>query len=515
METEELGGRQAGPTTNERSCHAADDWFLSLLESATGLSSPEEEGPQLLQRVTDHLGLADTAFYLPDASGTLQRQGAAGELPVPSSLPPPVVDEGGSLLPWQDLWSGADLPLVQDGTIQGWAGLPLSVGAGAPGLLVLGPRSLSRGLDERERRRVDLLAQCLALRARLRELERQLQAQGGQVGDLRVRREGETPLRPEVGSLPGFPFLIGRSVALKEVLSVVTRVAPTDASVLITGETGTGKELVARALHELSPRRAGPLVSVNCAAIPLELAESELFGHERGAFTGAIETRQGRLEMADRGTIFLDEVADLPLSLQVKLLRVLQEREFQRVGSGVTRRLDLRVVAATNKDLSGEIRAGRFREDLYFRLATVPLTLPPLRDRGEDIADLANHFLVFWARRYSKPIRRFSSEALSMLGAHPWPGNVRELQNTVERAVVLATSTCVDSSDLPGLSPVSPCMNRFTAGVREDKMRRLQQAYDRSGGNKTLAARSLGMSRSNFCRLAKRYALRRPVVAER
>jgi len=232
--------------------------------------------------------------------------------------------------------------------------------------------------------------------------------------------------------------IVGESLALKKVLSQIATVAPTEAGVLVLGESGTGKELVARAVHELSARKDQPLVRVNCASIPKELFESEFFGHVRGAFTGAIKDRTGRFELADGGTLFLDEVGEIPLELQGKLLRVLQEGQFERVGDERTRRVNVRLVAATNRDLQAEAKAGRFRLDLYYRLSVFPIELPPLRERREDLEPLAAHFLRQGARRLGVPAPRLTKAHVQQLQSYDWPGNIRELQNVIERAVILA-----------------------------------------------------------------------------
>jgi formate hydrogenlyase transcriptional activator len=256
---------------------------------------------------------------------------------------------------------------------------------------------------------------------------------------LRDRLSAEnTYLQEEIQEVHNFSEIVGRSPALSKVLSLVDTVAPTPSTVLILGETGTGKELVARAIHDRSPRRDRPLVRVNCSAISAGLVESELFGHVRGAFTGATTARMGRFEVADGGTIFLDEIGDLPLETQVKLLRVLQEREIEPVGSSKTRRVDVRVIAATNRNLEQDVAAGRFRSDLYFRLNVVPIVMPPLREREGDVALLAEFFAERFARELGKPIERIAPESVQRLLAYPWPGNVRELSNVIERAVVLA-----------------------------------------------------------------------------
>jgi len=242
-----------------------------------------------------------------------------------------------------------------------------------------------------------------------------------------------------------FEQLIGNSTALEAVLEQVERVAPTDSTVLIQGETGTGKELIARAIHNISSRCGRSFVKLNCAAIPLDLLESELFGHERGAFTGAIVQRIGRFELADKRTLFLDEVGDIPLALQPKLLRVLQEQEFERLGSGRTHQVDVRLVAATHRNLVEMVKRNEFRSDLYYRLNVFPVPLPPLRARREDIPALVEHFVEIYARRMGKQIDRISPETMSELTSYPWPGNIRELQNFIERSVILSSGNVLNS----------------------------------------------------------------------
>ena len=255
-------------------------------------------------------------------------------------------------------------------------------------------------------------------------------------------------------TVAGFPGIVGQSAALREVLQQVDMVAPTDSTVLLLGETGTGKELIARAIHARSFRKNRPLVKVNCAAIPSSLLESELFGHERGAYTGAMTQRMGRLEVADQGSLFLDEIGDIPLELQPKLLRVLQEREFERLGSTLTRKINVRVVAATHRYLEEMIQEKQFRSDLYYRLNVFPICIPPLRERPEDIPPLVRHFVHEFASRMNKTVEAISSETMEALIQYPWPGNIRELQNVIERSVVihqkgdLSVKTCCVSQGL-------------------------------------------------------------------
>jgi len=249
---------------------------------------------------------------------------------------------------------------------------------------------------------------------------------------------GDESLALEEEAKPAFKGIIGRSLALRALLKQVAVVAPTDSTVLITGETGSGKELIAQAIHDNSPRCKGPLIKVNCSAIPDNLFESEFFGHVRGAFTGALRDKPGRFEMADGGTLFLDEIGELPPAMQSKLLRVLQEQEIERVGEIRTRKVNVRVIAATNRDLTQEVDGKRFREDLFYRLSVFPLEIPPLRERREDIPALATYFLRKTAKKMNRPLPRLSRTNANQLSAHTWPGNVRELQNAVERAVILA-----------------------------------------------------------------------------
>jgi DNA-binding NtrC family response regulator len=308
-------------------------------------------------------------------------------------------------------------------------------------------------------------------------------------------------------------LLAGRSRAMDQVFEIIRLAGPRRCTVLITGETGTGKELAARALHRASPRAQGPMVAVNCTALPENLLEAELFGHVRGAFTGATNQRAGRFEQAHRGTLFLDEVADMPLELQAKLLRVLQEREFQRLGSSETIRVDVRVVAACNASLPDRVRAGMFREDLFYRLNVVQIQLPPLRERMEDIGLLANHFIERVCSREDLPLKRISDEALDRLMSYEWPGNVRQLENAVESAVVLSGDRDVlDASDfrLPGegathsVPAISPAIAvpdyglDFEKTVGQIERIILTQALQKTNGNKKKAADMLRLKRTTL-----------------
>ena len=265
-------------------------------------------------------------------------------------------------------------------------------------------------------------------------------------------------LQDEMRVERGFDGVIGDSTPLRAVLRKVRQVARVETTVLLTGETGTGKELIARAIHEGSPRKDRPMIKVNCGAIPEGVVESELFGHEKGAFTGAIQKRIGRFELADKGTLFMDEVGELSLETQVKLLRVLQEQEFERVGSATPMKVDVRLIAATNRDLEREVAEGRFRPDLFYRLNVFPIRIPPLRERAADIPMLAQHFLAHFQRKFGKPLKRVTPSSLEQMQKYPWPGNIRELQNVLERACVLARTPDVELPDalrtIPGHLPV-------------------------------------------------------------
>jgi DNA-binding NtrC family response regulator len=305
----------------------------------------------------------------------------------------------------------------------------------------------------------------------------------------------------------GRPTLIAESQAMKPVLDLISRVGPSDANVLITGEHGTGKEVVARTLQALSPRAGKPWVTVNAGGLPEGIFESELFGHVKGAFTDAKNDRVGRFELADTGTLFLDEIANVPLNLQAKLLRALEVGELERVGSSTTRRVDVRILSATNADVNAEVAAGRFREDLLFRLNTIEIQLPPLRERREDVPLLAMHFLRQSAQRYRKELEGFEPVAMQMLMDHPWPGNVRELDHAVERAVLLAQGSQVMASDL-GLRPVREGAFRMDEmGLEEVERVLIQKALARYGGNVSHASKALGLSRSALYRRLQKYSL--------
>ncbi len=339
--------------------------------------------------------------------------------------------------------------------------------------------------------------------------------------------------RPDETVARGRFRLIGESYAIKQIYSVVEKVANTPSTVLITGESGTGKELIARALHENSSRHGGPFIKINCAAIPKTLMESELFGYDKGAFTGAVGAKPGRFELAHGGTLFLDEIGEIPIEMQVKLLRVLQESEFERVGGIKTIKVDVRLVTATNRDLLQEIGAGTFREDLFYRLNVVPIHIPPLRERREDIPLLVEHFIAKFNERLRKQVTSIAPDAIERLIAHPWPGNIRELENLMERTVLFCEGTQIRVSDLPpeishlqplalpipaaaaapaestGVAPPAGSLKEAVRAQTERVERELiQRALDETGGNVTQAARKLKISRKSLQTKMKEFGLR-------
>jgi len=347
--------------------------------------------------------------------------------------------------------------------------------------------------------------------------------------------------RPDETAGRGRFRLIGESSAIKQIYGVVEKVANTPSTVLITGESGTGKELIARALHENSSRHGAPFIKINCAAIPKTLMESELFGYDKGAFTGAVGAKPGRFELAHGGTLFLDEIGEIPIEMQVKLLRVLQESEFERVGGIKTIKVDVRLVTATNRDLLQEIGAGSFREDLFYRLNVVPIHIPPLRERREDIPLLADHFIAKFNERLRKQIEGISPEAIERLVAHPWPGNIRELENLMERTVLFCEGPQIGVADLPPeishlaplaashLQPAAPAAHAdeaarvvpLGAGLAASSLKEavraqterverelIQRALDETGGNVTQAARKLKISRKSLQTKMKDFGLR-------
>src|SRR5579884_1867205 len=311
-------------------------------------------------------------------------------------------------------------------------------------------------------------------------------------------------LREQLDQRYQFDNMVGRSAAMREIFHTVERVAPTRATVLLAGESGVGKDMIARAIHQHSPRKTHPFVKINCTAIPENLMESELFGYEKGAFTGANTSKPGKFEQADQGTVFLDEIGDVPGNIQVKLLRVLQERQFERLGSNLTRNVDVRVIAATNVDLRAALEQGRFREDLYYRLNVVPINIPPLRERKEDIPFLAKHFVQKLSKELGTPAREIAPAAMERLLAHSWPGNVRELENTIERSLVLASGDVLQAADIrieaprnniPMQAQQAPLLPEGETLEHWEQMM-IREALRRANGNKSQAARMLGLTRN-------------------
>ncbi|MGD9940455.1 MAG: sigma 54-interacting transcriptional regulator [Clostridia bacterium] len=350
------------------------------------------------------------------------------------------------------------------------------------------------GIDTALLERVaSLIADSAKLRERILEEQLRLRAQDPSFGTEGPVLGGTRLPELESGSI------VGTSAAMRAVYEMASQVAPSDATVLVTGESGTGKELVAMEIHRLSKRAKGPLVKVNCSALPESIIESELFGHERGAFTGASAQRKGRFELANGGTLFMDEIGELSPQIQVKLLRVIQEREIERIGGSSTIKVDVRVIAATNRNLEDEIAAGRFREDLYYRLNVFPIRVPPLRERKSDIILLADHFAEKYSRKNNKPIKRISSPALDLFMSYHWPGNVRELENCMERAVILSTDMVIHSYHLPPSLQSAQSTNTAPTTTLEAALSRLEkelivEALKISSGNMAAASRHLGIS---------------------
>ena len=337
----------------------------------------------------------------------------------------------------------------------------------------------------------------------------------GRVREILAGIEEVRRLRPIPDEVRGGDAIVGSSSGMMQVFKSIARAADSDATVLVLGESGTGKEMVARVLHSRSRRAKGPFVAINCAAIPENLLESELFGHEKGAFTGAIGRRIGRFERANAGTLFLDEIGDMSLALQSKILRAIQEREVERVGGGSPVSIDVRIVAATNRDLAESVREGRFREDLYYRLAVVALNLPPLRDRGADLDQLALHYVAHYGREHARPVRAVAEEVFGALRAHPWPGNVRQLRNAMERAVVMSEGEILLPQHLPA-DILHPPTARPTAAdpaemplvtLEEMERRMIRRALAETANNLTMAAERLGIHRNTLRRKIAEYRL--------
>ena len=332
---------------------------------------------------------------------------------------------------------------------------------------------------------------------------------------LRSRRleDENLSLRSQLDRRFGLEAIIGQTPAMEELFQLIRQVAPTRATALIQGESGTGKELVAHAIHNLSPRARSPFIAVHCAALPQNLLESEMFGHEKGSFTGALERRRGRFELAEGGTLFLDEISEIEPSLQVKLLRVLEERKFERVGGQETLEADIRLVTATNSDLASLVQENKFRKDLFYRLNVLTITIPPLRERRDDIPLLVKHFIAEFSRENSRKIDDISSDAMAALMAADWPGNVRELKNVIERMVVLCHGSKLSLRDLPpalragGNALPTSGIAAAASSIKESNRRMIIAALERNGNSRTLAARELGISRRTLHRKLREFGL--------
>ena len=376
-----------------------------------------------------------------------------------------------------------------DGHDSAYVCVPIKMGTEVIGTLSA-ERAAGSGVPiEEDARILTILASMLALAVRTRQAaleDRRLLAEEN--ARLQSRLKGSRPAR-----------LVGEDKRMRQIYEQIDQVAPSDTTVLIRGESGTGKELLAEAIHAASTRKNGPFVKVNCAALPESIIESELFGHEKGAFTGAVRSRKGRFELAEGGTIFLDEIGDFSAATQVKLLRVLQEREFERLGSTETTKVDIRILAATNRDLPALVSAGLFREDLYYRINVFELTMPPLRERRSDILLLADHFVEKYAKRSGKIVRRVSTPAIDMLMAYHWPGNVRELENCIERAVLLTGDEAIRAHHLPPTLQTAEATGTGHHGTLKSTLETLERelivdALKQHRGNRAAAARTLGLT---------------------
>ncbi len=480
---------QVGALFPARRAARAAIWELAT--EVVRLDGAAEVGRRVAQTIQHCFDVTGVALYRQaPAAGPLRLEYAQGFPDAPPQLPPTA--------------DNLPTPLPSSVGLDAWEYCVTIPDPDRPGLVALGAKRSGAAIDDADQALLALLASRLGIAWSNIDHVTRIESQKSEIEGLQKRLAAENRvLRLEVRTASRFSDIVGSSQELQQVLALVERVAPTDTSVLITGETGTGKELIARALHDASPRRDGPLITVNCPAIPVDLAESELFGRERGAFTGAVDSQPGRFELAQGGSIFLDEVADLPQAVQTKLLRVLQEREVQRVGGRQTIKLDVRIIAATNKDLQREVRAGKFREDLYYRLAALPIELPALRARSNDIPMLASFFLERSNAAFAKSIAGFSPEAMTALKRYAWPGNIRELQNVVERAVLICDGERIEPIHLPGLAESDEGSSSLRESLRDEKRRRAMDALTQAGGNQAAAARLLGMSRSNFARLLR------------
>jgi DNA-binding NtrC family response regulator len=409
------------------------------------------------------------------------------------------VEQAGSAEEALKLTDGADV-ILTDLRLPGISGLELLASlrrqdSHTPVIVMTAFGSIETAVDAMKAGAVDFLPKPFSLDHLMTVIKKAL--------EIRTLRDENRELRAELGQRYEFDNIVGRSDSMRDIFGTVERVAPTRATVLLCGESGVGKDLIARAIHHHSPRDGRPFVKINCTALPENLMESELFGYEKGAFTGANTTKPGKFEQADTGTVFLDEIGDVPASVQVKLLRILQEREFERLGSNKTRHIDVRVLAATNVDLRAALEQGTFREDLYYRLNVLPINIPPLRDRKEDIPFLADHFVKKLRKDLGASAQSISEAAIQRLLEYRWPGNVRELENVIERSMVLATGPTLEAADIKlDLAP-KPRTAAVTDGFLPDGMTLddfersiIREALHRADGNKSQAARLLGLTRN-------------------
>ena len=408
------------------------------------------------------------------------------------------VEQAGSAEEALKLTDGADV-ILTDLRLPGISGLELLANlrrqdSHTPVIVMTAFGSIETAVDAMKAGAVDFLPKPFSLDHLMTVINKAL--------EIRTLRDENRELRAELGQRYEFDNIVGRSDAMREIFGTVERVAPSRATVLLCGESGVGKDLIARAIHHHSPRDGRPFVKINCTALPENLMESELFGYEKGAFTGANTTKPGKFEQADTGTVFLDEIGDVPASVQVKLLRILQEREFERLGSNKTRHIDVRVLAATNVDLRAALEQGTFREDLYYRLNVLPINIPPLRERKEDIPFLAEHFVKKLKKDLGTPVQSISEAAIQRLLEYHWPGNVRELENVIERSMVLATSSVLEAGDIKlDLAPkprIAASDGFLPEGMTLDDYERsiIREALHRANGNKSQAARLLGLTRN-------------------
>jgi two-component system response regulator HydG len=414
---------------------------------------------------------------------------------------------------------GADF-VITDLKMQGTDGTEVvrvvrELDPGCPAMIVTAFGTVETAVEAMRLGAYDFLQKPFAPEVVRLKVERALALRGERRARERAEAESDA-LRADAAAPYGFAEMVGETPAMRAVFQTIDKVAPTDASVYVYGESGTGKELVARAIHARSRRAAGPFIKVNCGALTETLLESELFGHEKGSFTGAIKRKLGRFELADQGTLFLDEIGDVTPALQLKLLRVLQEQEFERVGGEETVKVDVRVISATHKDIKGEVAAGRFREDLFYRVHVVPCLVPALRERREDIPRLVAHFIAKLGPRTNPAVRGIDEVALARLSAYAWPGNVRELENAVEQALVFAEGQTIGVAALPEMLRGGSAANTLAVpagemgltAILEDLERQLiQKAYDKSGGVKTETARLLGIKTSALYYKLEKYGI--------